>query len=120
MNKNIVTVYVRPDRYTREFLEKQDFFSVSFYPKDNNSALKLCGTQSGRDTDKVKATGLTPICTDDTAYFAEAKLVFICKKLYVDRIRPDGFISSDGDVHYPQKDYHYLYMGEIVKVLEAE
>lgn len=119
-NKNIVTVYVRPDRYTREFLEKQDFFSVSFYPKDNNSALKLCGTQSGRDTDKVKATGLTPICTDDTAYFAEAKLVFICKKLYVDRIRPDGFISSDGDVHYPQKDYHYLYMGEIVKVLEAE
>jgi flavin reductase (DIM6/NTAB) family NADH-FMN oxidoreductase RutF len=119
-NKNIVTVYVRPDRYTQEFLEKQDFFSVSFYPKDNNSALKLCGTQSGRDTDKVKATGLTPICTDDTAYFAEAKLVFICKKLYVDRIRPDGFISSDGDVHYPQKDYHYLYMGEIVKVLEAE
>ncbi len=119
--KNVVTVYVRPQRYTYEFMEKGDYFTVAFFGEEHRDALKLCGTKSGREVDKAQACGFTTAYgAGDAPYFQEAKLVFVCKKLYFDDIEPAHFLNGDIDGrNYPNKDYHRMYIGEIVEVLEG-
>ena len=117
-NKNIVTVFIRPQRYTKEFLDRFDNFTVSFYEESSREALKLCGSKSGRDMDKIKAAGLTPVHENGTTYFEEARLVLECKKIYLDKIRPEGFLDPSIQKNYPENDYHLIYMGEITRVLQ--
>ena len=116
-SKNVVTVFIRPQRYTREFVDKNDKFTVSFYPESCREALKICGSKSGRDCDKVKEAGLTPVFDEGTTYFKEAKLVLECRKIYTDTIKPERFLDPSINEHYSKKDYHIVYMGEITKVL---
>ena len=120
-NKNVVTVYVRPQRYTYEFMEKGDYFTIAFFGEEWRDALKLCGAKSGRDIDKVKECGFTlAYGAGDAPYFAEAQLVLVCKKLYFDDIEPGHFLEDDiAGKNYPSKDYHRMYIGEVVEVLEA-
>lgn len=117
-NKNIVTVFIRPQRYTKEFLDRFDNFTLSFYEESSRDALKLCGSKSGRDMDKIKAAGLTPVHENGTTYFAEARLVLECRKIYLDKIRPEGFLDPSIQKNYPENDYHLIYMGEITRVLQ--
>ena len=116
-NKPIATIYVRPQRYTYEFLEQNDTFTLSFFDEDYRDALKLCGAKSGRDIDKDKETGLTPVETDGATYYEQAKLVLVCKKLYFQDITPDNFLDNTIESNYPNKDYHRAYIGQIIKVL---
>lgn len=117
-NKNIVTIFIRPQRYTKEFLDRFDNFTVTFYEETARDALKLCGSKSGRDLDKIKAAGLTPVHENGTTYFEEARLVLECKKIYLDKIRPEGFLDPSIQQNYAAGDYHLIYMGEIIRVLE--
>ena len=116
-NKPIATIYVRPQRYTYEFLEQNDTFTLSFFDEYYRDALKLCGAKSGRDIDKDKETGLTPVETDGATCYEQAKLVLVCKKLYFQDIMPDNFLDSTIESNYPNKDYHRAYIGQIIKVL---
>lgn len=117
-NKNIVTIFIRPQRYTKEFLDRFDNFTVTFYEETARDALKLCGSKSGRDFDKIKAASLTPVHENGTTYFEEARLVLECKKIYLDKIRPEGFLDPSIQQNYIAGDYHLIYMGEITRVLE--
>lgn len=117
-NKNIVTVFIRPQRYTKEFLDRFDNFTLSFYEESSREALKLCGSKSGRDMDKIKAAGLTPVHENGTTYFKEARLVLECRKIYLDKIRPEGFLDPSIQKNYLENDYHLIYMGEITRVLQ--
>ena len=113
----VVNTVIRPQRYTYEFMEREEYFTLCFFDEEYRNALNLCGSKSGRDVDKVKETGLTP-CFDEAApYFKEAKLVLICKKIAVYDLDPSQFIDSTIDLNYPNSDYHRNYTGEIVKVL---
>ena len=115
--KDCVTVAIRPQRYTLEFVDKKDCFALSFYG-DNKAIHKVCGSESGRDVDKTEKTGLTPVFDNDTVYFEEARMVIICRKLYSDRLKPENFISGDEKQKwYPNADYHKMITAEIVKVL---
>lgn len=116
---NAVQVFIRPQRYTLGFVESEDRFALSFYG-DNKGVHKICGSKSGRDTDKVKETGLTPIFADGTVYFEEARLVIICKKQYADSIKEECFIDKDPLKWYENKDYHRFFIGKIEKVLIKE
>lgn len=117
-NKNVVTIYVRPQRYTREFIEASDCFTISFFDRAYKKALGVYGSKSGRDINKEEVTGLTRVDDGDYAYLQEAKLVFECKKIYCGKIDDKGILDMEDDQkHYPEKDYHYIYMGEITKVL---
>ena len=119
--KPSVTVYIRPQRYTKKFGDANDTFTLSFYGPEHKQALSICGSKSGRDCDKVKEAGLTPYFVDGTAAFEEADMVFVCKKLYEDEIRPENFIAKENDEKwYPEKDYHTVYIAEITKVLVRE
>ena len=120
-SRRVAIAYVRKTRHTFSFTEKGDYFTLSFFGDAHRGALGLCGSKSGRDIDKVAATGLTPVYDEygDVPYFAEARLVLVCKKLYSDFIKPECFVSEDLDrQNYGAKDYHKFYVGEIVKVLE--
>jgi flavin reductase (DIM6/NTAB) family NADH-FMN oxidoreductase RutF len=117
-NKPFVQVVVRPVRYTYEFIERFDTFTLCAFPRAYHKALSLLGTKSGRDGDKIAQAGLTPSaarCVAAPAY-AEAKLVIECRKLYWQDIDPAHFLDAQLDRNYPQKDYHRIYFGEILAV----
>lgn len=117
--KDMATIYIRPQRYTEEFLNINDYFTVSFYPVDMKQKIhSVCGSKSGRDVDKVKACDLTPVLDDKAPYFEEAEIVLVCKKAAKAKFDPADFIDDTIDGKwYPEKDYHFIYYGEIEKVL---
>lgn len=119
--KNVVSAVIRPQRYTRILIEAEKYFTLSVYDEQYRPALSLCGSKSGRDVDKAKETGLTPVFTEKAPYFEQAKLVLVCRKLYVQQINPACFVDKSCDEKwYANKDYHYQYVAEIEKVLVRE
>ncbi len=117
-NKPVSYIFVRPQRYTYEFLEKNKSYSLSFFDEKYRKALSLCGSKSGRDLDKVKEAGLTPVVSDDgIVHFAEAKLVLECSKLYYQDIDPSHFLDKAIEQFY-NKDYHRMYIGEIKNIIK--
>ena len=113
----VATVYVRPQRYTYEFMESSGFFTLSAYPQAMHPALALCGSKSGREIDKAAACGLRPVSGDGGVWFEGAKLVLCCRKLYFQDIDPRGFLDSGIMKNYAGDDYHRMYIGEILSVL---
>lgn len=117
-NKPVAVCFIRPTRYTFEFTEEADIFTLSFLGKENKKILNLCGTVSGRDTDKLEASGLEPVGFENGGIsFQQANMVFECRKIYFDDLKPVFFIPDDIDDNiYPNKDYHRMYIGEVVSV----
>lgn len=120
-NAPMATIYIRPQRYTKQFIDQQEYFSLSFFPDDQRENLALCGAKSGRDIDKVSACGFT-VCTGaaQTPYFDQANLVLICRKRYQAPLDAQALPNDVKEKFYPEKDYHTVYFGEIVEVLVKE
>lgn len=117
-NKNVAFVVVRPQRYTKEFLDAEPAFSLSFLGNEHRKALSYLGTVSGRDEDKMARSGLTVAHEDGVPYFAEAHTALICRKLFSQPYDPAAFLDRDIVARqYPDKDFHTLYIAEIVKAL---
>ncbi|MDY2790374.1 MAG: flavin reductase family protein [Lachnospiraceae bacterium] len=118
-NKPTATIYIRPQRYTKEFIDACDCFSISVLPEEFREALKYCGVKSGRDVaDKFEAAGITKAFEDGVPYVKEAQMVLVCKKLCEGDIDPDTFLEKENDaINYPNKDYHRYYIAEIKKVM---
>ena len=114
--KDAVFIFIRPQRYTYEFIEKEEFFTLSFYGEEYRNALKICGSQSGRNTDKVANAGLTPVFIDNTVSFEQAEYTLVCRKMASQFIDPKGFEDESIEKNYSAGDYHKVYIGEIVKV----
>jgi len=120
-HKNICTIYVRPQRYTLEFLEKNEIFTLSFFDSRYREALKFCGSKSGRDYNKAAETGLTPAATEMSSVgFNEANLIIECRKIYFQDIVPENFLHESIQKNYPDSDYHRVYVGEILNVYSKE
>lgn len=119
-SKPVAFTFVRPQRYTYEFTEQEEFYTLSFYEEAYRSALALCGSKSGRDIDKVKETGLTPMFDESAPYFAEAKIVLVCRKLYQQFLNEESCVDKSLASNYENNDYHKMYVSEIVKVLVKE
>lgn len=113
-----VQVVVRPVRYTYEFMERYDTFTVCAFPGRYSEALELLGSKSGRDGDKIAEAGLNPIASARVAApsYAQAELALECRKIYWDDVEPARFLDGRIDKKYPQKDYHRIYYGEILAV----
>lgn len=119
-NKPVAIIFIRPQRYTFEFIEKEPEFTLTVLPEQYRAALNLCGKKSGRDCDKVKEAGLTAIETENgNMAFAEGRLVFECKKLYGKFLDPKEFLDESIDsTWFAAKDYHKVFIAEIEKVYE--
>ena len=119
--KPVATVYIRPQRYTLEFVEREEKFTLAFFGEAYRKALALCGSKSGRDIDKVKECGFTVETADGAPYFAQADLVLVCKKAYWQDMDPTHFLDGEIDGKwYPEKDYHRIFIGEIETVLKKK
>ncbi len=112
--KDVAIVFVRPQRYTYEFMEKSDTFTLSFFDSEYKNALAFCGSKSGRDVDKAAECGLNPLTLDDSTAFEEANTVIVCKKIAFQDMDPSGFLAPEIDNNYAKKDYHRVYVGEIL------
>ena len=120
-NKNVCFCFIRPPRYTYNFVEKTEIFTLSFFEEKYRDILKFCGANSGRDVNKIKKTGLIPVYSNSGAiYFEQARLALECKKIYFQDIISNNFIVSGIQTFYPKKDYHRMYIGEIVRCLAKE
>lgn len=116
-DKAVATIYVRPQRYTYQFLEKNPAFTLCFFGEEWRDQLNFCGTVSGRTVDKIQECGFTLRMEGEHApYFEEAQLVLVCKKLYWNDLDPKN-LDSDLLEWYPDKDFHRMYLGEITKAL---
>ena len=118
-NKPFVQVVVRPSRYTYEFMERYDTFTLNVLPEAYRPALQLLGTKSGRSGDKISEAGLTPKASNSVAApcFQEAELILECRKIYWDDLAPAHFLDAEIPTNYPDGDYHRIYFGEILSVL---
>lgn len=120
-NKNVTYVVLRPQRYTKEFIDNTDTFSLCFFDKKYKKELSYLGTVSGRDEDKISKTSLTINHFDNTPYFEEAEIVITCKKLFAQDFNPDSFIEKDLIAkNYPNNDFHTMYISEVIKVFKKE
>lgn len=114
-------IYIRPQRYTHQFVDREERFTLSFFSESWKKQLAYLGAVSGRDENKIERTGLTPAFGDGTTWFQEASLVLICRKLYRQELREDCFLSPDlVERNYPARDFHTMYIGEIEKLLMQE
>lgn len=117
--KNVAFIFIRPQRYTKEFVDREAGFSLTFFPDGYRETLSYLGTASGRDENKIQNAGLTICHQDGVPYFAESRLAVFCKKLYAQKLEPGCFLDAAQDKKwYPQQDYHTMYIGEITKILE--
>jgi len=118
--KSVATVYVRPSRYTYGFMEENEYFTVSFYTDAYKNDLKLLGTESGRDGDKVSKTALSPVAVGESTTFAQARLTLLCKKLYGQDLDPNAIPAGILDAQYGNATPHKMYIGEVIEILEQE
>ena len=113
--KNVIYIFIRESRYTRELLDSHEFFSLSFLGEEYKDALNFCGSHTGRDTNKFAEAGLTPAYRHSIPYPDEANLVFLCKKMAAVPITEDTFIDPQiKDTWYKDSDMHTMYVGEII------
>jgi flavin reductase (DIM6/NTAB) family NADH-FMN oxidoreductase RutF len=121
-NKPVAFVFIRPQRYTLGFMEKHEYFTLSVFGEEYRDILNICGSVSGRDTDKIAETGLTPVETENKGvFFQQANLYMECRKLYRDRITPGNFIMQEVNrKHYKNNDHHYMFIAEITTCMSKQ
>lgn len=117
-NKPVVTVYVKPIRYTYEFMETNEYFTISFYNEEYREDLGILGSKSGRDLDKVALTKITPEFLQNTTSFKEAKLTIICKKIYFQDLDITNIPQNEVDKFYKTEPVHRMYIGEVVDIID--
>ncbi len=115
--KPVATTYVRTSRYTHEFMDDNDYFTISFYPEDMKSILGVFGSKSGRDIDKMNYEGLTAKAASESVTFEEAELTLVCKKLFKQRLDESNMPKEVVDAFYTGDASHDMYIGEVVEII---
>lgn len=118
--KPVAFLFIRPTRYTKEFIDKADGLTLSVFPEERRKMMNYFGTVSGRDEDKIKKSGLTVKHDRGRTYFDEARVTMLCRKLYAQEMKPECFIDKACDEKWYQGDYHTMYIAEIETILVQE
>lgn len=116
--KNVAFIFVRDSRYTKELLDANEFFSVTFLSEQYRDALNYCGSHSGRDGDKIAEAGLTLATRHNIPYIDEGNFVLLCEKMSATRITEDSFLLPEiKDKWYKDGDMHTMYIAEIIDLM---
>ena len=108
-----LTIFVQPSRYTFEYMERNDYFTVCFLPEEKRKDAEILGTLSGRDGDKVAKTTLTPVAMAHGVGFAESELTFVCRKICSQQFDMDKVPDFMREGMYSKVEPHYFYIGYI-------
>jgi len=120
-HKPVAYIFIRPQRYTKEFVDRADQITLSFFGGDMRRALQFCGSKSGRDCDKIKQAGLSAFVDGKIVGFKEAEKIFVCRKLYASPLMKEGFVGDKIPRSvYADDDYHTMYILEIEKILTKQ
>ena len=119
-NKPVATVYVRTSRYTHDFMDTNDYFTVSFYPEECRRILGVLGSKSGREMDKMKDTGLTPVKAGDSMSFKEAEVTLVCRKMFNQQLDVENMPAEVAKAMYEGQAPHDMYIGEIVDIIRKD
>ncbi|MCR4656538.1 MAG: flavin reductase family protein [Lachnospiraceae bacterium] len=119
-NKPVATVYVRTSRYTHDFMDTNDFFTVSFYPEECRRILGVLGSKSGREIDKMKDSGLTPVKAGDSVSFKEAEVTLVCRKMFKQQLDVENMPAEVAKAMYEGQAPHDMYIGEIVDIIRKD
>jgi len=116
-NKPVATVYVRTSRYTHEFMDREDYFTISFYPEEYKKVLGVLGSKSGKEMDKMNDSTLTAKTLDKSMTFEEAEVTLVCRKLFKQELLveniPEGIVKAAYEGQAP----HDMYIGEVVEII---
>ena len=116
--KNVAFIFVRDSRYTKEFIDANEFFSITFLSGQYRDALNYCGSHSGRDEDKFAAAGLTLATRHNIPCVDEGNFVLLCEKMSATRITEDSFLLPEiKEKWYKDGDMHTMYVAEIIDIL---
>lgn len=118
--KPTVTVYVKPARYTHDYMMEQEYFSVSFFPERYHQDLVYLGTASGRQTDKLSQTSLTPEQWGSAVVYREASLALVCRKIYSLPMAAQGIPQEIAAQYYKTDAPHTIFFGEVLTILQSE
>ena len=116
-NKPVATTYVRTSRYTHDFMDNNEYFTVSFFPEECKKVLGVLGSKSGRDMDKIHESGLTPKTVDGSVTFEEAEVTLLCRKLMKQPLEPANMNADIAEQFYGKEAMHDMYVGEVVQIL---
>ena len=117
-SKPICNVYVKENRYTHEFMENNDYFTVSFFTEDYKTDMAILGTKSGRDINKVSLSSLTPIKEDSYVYFKEARYTLVLKKIYKHDFDINKIPLELKEHYYSNEPPHTMYVGEVIEIIK--
>lgn len=116
--KDVAYVVIRPQRYTKEFIDETNKFALSFFDESYRETLKYFGTVSGRDEDKIVTSGLKVSYENKIPYFDDANITIFCNALFKQDMKKDSFMDDKLiKLWYPNSDFHTLYIAEIEKIL---
>ena len=115
--KPVATVYVRTSRYTHEFMDREEYFTLSFYPEEYRKTLGVLGSKSGRDMDKMNGSGLTAKELSNSMTFEEAEITIVCRKMFMQRLEPSNISDPDAAKFYAGDAAHDMYIGEVVDII---
>lgn len=118
--KPVAYVFIRPNRYTKEFVDRADGMTISVFSEDYRKMMNYFGTVSGRDEDKIAKSGLTVQHDNGRTYYSEARITMLCKKLYAQEMKKECFIDKACDEKWYDNDYHTMYVVEVEKILVQE
>lgn len=116
-SKSVVTIYIKPCRFTYQFLKENDYFVVSFFDEEYKKALGIMGSKSGRDINKDELANLTPVEHGSLTLYKEAKISIICKKIYFDDLAIENIPQKEIDTYYTKEKPHRMYIGEVVEII---
>jgi len=119
-NKPVCVLFVRPQRHTYKLIGEQDTVCLNVLKEEFKDAHKICGSKSGRDTDKLAEAGLHTTVLDGVDVISEAETLLVCRKIYVDDLKKENFLDPSLLSTYRQEDYHRIYVCEIEKVYQKE
>lgn len=117
-HKPTATIYIRPNRYTYEFIEKNEYFTISFYDEEYKKELGIIGSKSGREIDKCSFPKLTPEFLEKGITFKEANLTLICKKIYFQDLDINNIPQNEINNFYKTEPVHRMYIGEVIGIID--
>ena len=116
-NKPVATVYVRTSRYTHDYMDANEYFTISYFPEEYKKILGVLGAKSGRDMDKMHDSGLTPIKAGESVSFKEAEVTLVCRKLFRQKLEESNMPADIAKQMYEGQASHDMYIGEVVEIL---
>ena len=116
--KDVATIYIKPCRYTHEFMEANDYFVISFFDEKCHNSLMIMGSNSGRDGNKDELSGLTPISHKKVTIYKEAKVTLICKKIYQHDMVLENIPKEEINTYYKEESPHTMYIGEVIEIIK--